>query len=175
MNLNDLISELAAKVKQPGFWQNAAGQIAIAYGSNMISVVADEAQERARLANEELAQVQLALTDGYATLVDLIDRGEVDQAVIHRAKDLGYVRWKDEEPAPGEVSWDDIGPPDPAPNGKPDTPPRMAGGYLAGIAATVPTTAVGNDDGPEWDAAPGPTDAPYNKTVPVPGDRANDD
>lgn len=148
MNLQEILADLAAQVRRPGFWQSAAGQLAIAAGSTLVRTAADEAEERALEASKYLDSLNQAIDSKgdklRALVVEAIEDGTYDDHVIARAQKLGYITVEEaasEATGPVGVYEEQNGSDHgeayaTAPNGKADTPPRMAGGYLASIAPT---------------------------------------
>lgn len=194
--MQDLLADLLTQVKRPGFWRNAAGQIAIAYGSQMVTSVAEEAEQRAVEAGRQLDAINAAIAEGGEALrtlvVEAIGDGIYDAEVLGRAAVLG---WHPPAPSPDTLGPEtEYGPPETAgaavdlpgdeplrtpangaPVGQPDVPPRMADGvlpkrspgeYLAGIHAMVPVTGGYPVD--EDEDAPGPEDAPFNRIEHIP-------
>ncbi len=149
--MNADLTKLLSDLRRPGTLKALLGQAAIAIGTGVIADAADEAEKRLRAATDELDQVTAALMARGEELGNLVLSGKLDDAVILRAQDLGYVP---APPPPGPCgspdcdddpctypAWTGDGtaenphrrtPADDAPDGQPPVPPRM-GGYLTGL------------------------------------------
>lgn len=170
-----MIGDALAKFRRPGMIKALAGQLAIAIGSSLVASTVEDAEERCDQAHEELEKLTARIEAGRAGMAALIEEGDFDVAVIRRAHELGYVRLVDQvdddqaaddgDPrvcGECELRFEDVAdlvdhrdrahpndrtPPNGAPNGKPDVPPRMAGGYLpaaGGLLQDAPVDPLGN-------------------------------
>lgn len=132
----DILGPALAKFRRPGMIKALAGQLAIAIGSSLVAQTVDEAQERRDIAHDELEMLTARIEAGHSGLIEMINSGEFDSVVMARAAALGWQPAADPldedcgDPTCGDVGHVHRTPPNGAPNGNPDVPPRMAGGYL---------------------------------------------
>lgn len=195
MGIKDLIGGLIARAHQAAGGDEGlkamAAMAAIQWGSATVQQIAENVTARAAEAGQQLIDLNQALAAGHAEINTMILRGDFDDAVLTRADlidashatggggsadlvDDATDTWKSEyrmtdaaladaELAEAKKRTAANG----APDGKPDVPPRMAGGYLAGLADIIPTTG-GHGEVDEYGQLVGP-EHPFNtvETVPV--------
>lgn len=126
--IQQFLSTLVTNARKPGAMKSIVGQLAIAYGSNMVMETAAAAEERTEQANEVLAGLQEAIAVERQTLRkvrDVVDAvtlnkvraailaGDLDAEVRDRAEQLGYVhRLVGPKPPVDAELVDDGGPPE---------------------------------------------------------------
>jgi hypothetical protein len=92
MNLQALLASLAKNIRRPGFIKSMAGQLAVAYGSQLAMEAATEADERFQLANDALDELQVKLAASRSELGDRILSGELDAYVVERYDQLAKAK-----------------------------------------------------------------------------------
>lgn len=108
--IQQFLATLVTNARKPGAIKSIAGQLAIAYGSNMVMETAAAAEERAEAANavaekvtaatrvalDELQQVrEMTIEQARQHAVAAVRRGDLDSDVRLRAADVG-MRYADE-------------------------------------------------------------------------------
>jgi hypothetical protein len=182
MNFQALLANLATNLRRPGFLKSVAGQLAVAYGSQLALEAATEADERWQKASDELEALETRITASRADLRDRILSGEVDAYVIERYEQLAKEHAEELE-RERLAAEDEEGPPEtfgavvdlpgeePAPPCarsidcvldyehagpcRPAVPPRMAGGYLRTVDPGTQDVGILAGDGSD--------DQPYRK------------
>jgi hypothetical protein len=165
MNFQILLASLAKNIRRPGFIKSVAGQLAVAYGSQLAMEAATEADERYQLASDALDELQVKLAASRTELGDRILSGELDAYVVERYDQLAkekaaefererlateddpdwatetigaVVDLPGEEPAPPCArSLDCVLDYDHPGDCRPAVPPKLAGGYLRSVPSTA--------------------------------------